>query len=192
MTLHTTRLALTSAPPRTRIRMLATSHHPPSRVTSTPALLPARDKGLACASGKMLLLDGELFRRGYKVLMYRQFTMRWAHVPSLLRTSPLLFLPESPPSLNGRLPLLITARTRRLGPSTWKAGGSGASTIRRRPLERRDQMNEFQTAGAPPLFLLSTRSGGLGVRRIPFIISYDQDWNPQMDTWPPDRVHRIG
>lgn len=50
------------------------------------------------------------------------------------------------------------------------------------PLERRDQMNVFQSAGdapdAPRLFLLSTRSGGLGVNltAADTVIFYDQDW----------------
>jgi hypothetical protein len=50
------------------------------------------------------------------------------------------------------------------------------------PLERRDQMDVFQSAGdapdAPRLFLLSTRSGGLGVNltAADTVIFYDQDW----------------
>lgn len=50
------------------------------------------------------------------------------------------------------------------------------------PLERRDQMTVFQSAGdgpdAPRLFLLSTRSGGLGVNltAADTVIFYDQDW----------------
>lgn len=49
-------------------------------------------------------------------------------------------------------------------------------------LERREQMNLFQTAGdspdAPRLFLLSTRAGGLGVNltAADTVIFYDQDW----------------
>ncbi|KAJ7312620.1 P-loop containing nucleoside triphosphate hydrolase protein [Mycena albidolilacea] len=47
---------------------------------------------------------------------------------------------------------------------------------------------------APRLFLLSTRSGGLGVNltAADTVIFYDQDWNPQMDAQAQDRAHRIG
>ncbi|TEB26397.1 hypothetical protein FA13DRAFT_1756315 [Coprinellus micaceus] len=66
------------------------------------------------------------------------------------------------------------------------------------PLERKAQMDRFQTAGdapdAPRLFLLSTRAGGLGINLVAAdtVIFYDQDWNPQMDAQAQDRAHRIG
>lgn len=44
------------------------------------------------------------------------------------------------------------------------------------------------------IFLLSTRSGGLGINLIPAdtVIIFDNDWNPQVDLQAIDRCHRIG
>ena len=43
-------------------------------------------------------------------------------------------------------------------------------------------------------FILSTRSGGLGINLIgaDSVIFYDTDWNPAMDAQAQDRAHRIG
>ncbi|KAF8182435.1 SNF2 family N-terminal domain-containing protein [Mycena galopus ATCC 62051] len=140
-----------------------------SRLPPTPALLAAREAELLGASGKMLLLDrllGELFRRGHKVLLFSQFTTM------------LDIIEDWAVDMKG-----------------WRICRIDGTTP---PLERRDQMNEFQTAGdapdAPRLFLLSTRSGGLGVNltAADTVIFYDQDWNPQMDAQAQDRAHRIG
>lgn len=44
------------------------------------------------------------------------------------------------------------------------------------------------------IFLLTTRSGGLGINLVTAdtVILYDSDWNPQADLQAMDRVHRIG
>ncbi|KAJ7723043.1 SNF2 family DNA-dependent ATPase [Mycena metata] len=139
------------------------------RTPVTPELLAAREAELVGASGKMLLLDrllGELFRRGHKVLLFSQFTTM------------LDIIEDWAVDMKG-----------------WKICRIDGTTP---PLERRDQMNVFQSAGdapdAPRLFLLSTRSGGLGVNltAADTVIFYDQDWNPQMDAQAQDRAHRIG
>lgn len=50
------------------------------------------------------------------------------------------------------------------------------------PMDRKAEMERFQTAGeapgAPRLFLLSTRAGGLGINLVAAdtVIFYDQDW----------------
>ncbi|KAJ7019581.1 SNF2 family DNA-dependent ATPase [Mycena alexandri] len=139
------------------------------RAPVTPELLAVREAELVGASGKMLLLDrllGELFRRGHKVLLFSQFTTM------------LDIIEDWAVDMKG-----------------WKICRIDGTTP---PLERRDQMNVFQSAGdapdAPRLFLLSTRSGGLGVNltAADTVIFYDQDWNPQMDAQAQDRAHRIG
>ena len=44
------------------------------------------------------------------------------------------------------------------------------------------------------VFILSTRSGGLGINLTgaDTVIFYDTDWNPAMDAQAQDRAHRIG
>ena len=59
--------------------------------------------------------------------------------------------------------------------------------------DRQAQIDEFNGSDVP-VFLLSTRAGGLGLNLVAAdtVILYDSDWNPQMDLQAQDRVHRIG
>lgn len=61
--------------------------------------------------------------------------------------------------------------------------------------DRTSAIDEFNSPGSPTfLFMLSTRSGGLGINlaTADCVIIYDSDWNPQMDLQAMDRAHRIG
>eukprot|EP01133_Synstelium_polycarpum_P005747 gene5747-6651_t len=62
-------------------------------------------------------------------------------------------------------------------------------------VDRRQLLTErFNTDQRIFLFILSTRSGGLGLNLTgaDTVIFYDTDWNPSMDAQAQDRCHRIG
>ncbi|KAH7306426.1 hypothetical protein KP509_22G011100 [Ceratopteris richardii] len=63
-----------------------------------------------------------------------------------------------------------------------------------KPEERQILMQRFNTNPKIFLFILSTRSGGVGVNLVgaDTVIFYDSDWNPAMDQQAQDRCHRIG
>ncbi|KAF5376807.1 hypothetical protein D9757_008877 [Collybiopsis confluens] len=132
-------------------------------------LQPILNDELVSASGKMMVLDrllSELFKRKHKVLLFSQFTTMLDIIEDWAR------------ELKGWVICRI----------------DGSCS----PGERREQMMAFQNGGdapgAPHLFLLSTRAGGLGINLVAAdtVIFYDQDWNPQMDAQAQDRAHRIG
>lgn len=60
--------------------------------------------------------------------------------------------------------------------------------------DRQQQIDMFNNDQDIKLFLLSTRSGGLGLNltSADTVILFDSDWNPQIDLQAMDRVHRIG
>src|SRR5690606_1869003 len=61
-----------------------------------------------------------------------------------------------------------------------------------------DRIEAIDSFNAPNskkfIFLLTTRSGGLGINltTADIVIIYDSDWNPQVDLQAQDRAHRIG
>ena len=59
---------------------------------------------------------------------------------------------------------------------------------------RQQKMDRFNTDVKVFCFILSTRSGGLGINLTgaDTVIFYDSDWNPAMDAQAQDRAHRIG
>lgn len=60
---------------------------------------------------------------------------------------------------------------------------------------RSQQMEEYNAENSEKfVFILSTRSGGLGINlaTADVVILYDSDWNPQPDLQAMDRAHRIG
>ena len=56
-----------------------------------------------------------------------------------------------------------------------------------------DQFNNDNNFNIP-IFMLSTRAGGLGINLVAasVVIIYDIDWNPQNDNQAMDRAYRIG
>ena len=62
--------------------------------------------------------------------------------------------------------------------------------------EREEMMKAFNEDDnyAIPIFMLSTRAGGLGINLVAasVVIIYDIDWNPQNDAQAMDRAYRIG
>ncbi|KAK9788325.1 hypothetical protein WJX73_009601 [Symbiochloris irregularis] len=63
-----------------------------------------------------------------------------------------------------------------------------------KPEQRQALMQRFNTNPKLLVFILSTRSGGVGMNLTgaDTVIFYDSDWNPAMDAQAQDRCHRIG
>lgn len=61
--------------------------------------------------------------------------------------------------------------------------------------DRKEEIEKFNDPkGKYNIFLLSTRSGGLGINltAADSVVIFDSDWNPQVDLQAMDRSHRIG
>lgn len=63
-----------------------------------------------------------------------------------------------------------------------------------KPEQRQILMTRFNSDPKVFCFILSTRSGGVGINLTgaDTVIFYDSDWNPAMDAQAQDRCHRIG
>ena len=59
---------------------------------------------------------------------------------------------------------------------------------------RQALMERFNNSPKYFCFILSTRSGGVGINLTgaDTVVFYDSDWNPTMDAQAQDRCHRIG
>lgn len=126
------------------------------------------DERIVTSSGKMMLLDrllGELFKTGHKVLVYSQFTTQ--------------------------LDIIEDWAVEWKGWKICRIDGKTAQEDRRSQLK---DFNDNKRKDSPKLFLLSTRSGGVGINLVgaDTVILFDSDWNPQMDLQAMDRVHRLG
>jgi superfamily II DNA or RNA helicase len=60
--------------------------------------------------------------------------------------------------------------------------------------DRQSLVDAFQSAGGPPLFLISLKAGGLGLNltNADYIFLLDPWWNPAVEAQAIDRAHRIG
>ncbi len=60
--------------------------------------------------------------------------------------------------------------------------------------ERQVIIDVFTNDPSIPVFLLSTRAGGVGINLAcaDTVVLFDSDWNPQADLQAEDRVHRMG
>ena len=60
--------------------------------------------------------------------------------------------------------------------------------------DRQSLVGRFQSAGGPPLFLISLKAGGLGLNltNADYIFLLDPWWNPAVEAQAIDRAHRIG
>jgi SNF2 family DNA or RNA helicase len=63
-----------------------------------------------------------------------------------------------------------------------------------RTRDRQALVETFQSAGGPPLFLISLKAGGLGLNltNADYIFLLDPWWNPAVEAQAIDRAHRIG
>ncbi|KAG7390693.1 hypothetical protein PHYBOEH_006946 [Phytophthora boehmeriae] len=132
------------------------------------------DENIVRMSGKMQVLDQMLQglkRKGHKVLIFSQMTRMLDILEDYIRMREFSYCRlDGSTHLNDR----VEQMTR------FNKTAAGTSLTY-------DEDNVF-------IFMLSTRSGGLGINLIAAdtVIFFDSDWNPQQDNQAMDRCHRIG
>jgi non-specific serine/threonine protein kinase len=59
---------------------------------------------------------------------------------------------------------------------------------------RREMVEEFQSHGGPPFFVLSLKAGGTGLNltNAQHVVHFDRWWNPAVENQATDRAYRIG
>jgi hypothetical protein len=62
------------------------------------------------------------------------------------------------------------------------------------PARRQDMIDHFQSGGAAPIFILSLRTGGVGLNLTAanHVFHFDRWWNPAVENQATDRAFRIG
>ncbi|TNY22936.1 SNF2-family ATP dependent chromatin remodeling factor snf21 [Rhodotorula diobovata] len=140
-------------------------------------------------AGKFELLDRilpKLFATGHRVLMFFQMTARF----SLLRSVPWIEHAEADEPTHAQTVMTIFEdylNFRRI--EHLRLDGTTKHEDRTTLLKLfNDPQSKY------PIFILSTRAGGLGLnlQTADTVIIFDSDWNPHQDLQAQDRAHRIG
>lgn len=125
-------------------------------------------KYLVTSSGKMCMLERLLqilIPRGHKVLIFSQMTTT--------------------------LDILQGYINEAMGITCCRLDGNTSTEAREEQLHA---FNNPQSNQSLPVFLLSTRAGGVGInlQAADTVIFFDSDWNPQQDLQAMSRAHRLG
>ena len=135
---------------------------------------------LVNASGKMCVLERlvrKLIPAGHKVLIFSQFTSTMDILQGFFHN---------------------------LGINTFRLDGQTPREMRESNIEEftRPDSDEYvsgsqdggSSRGRVPVYLLSTRAGGVGInlQAADTVIFFDSDWNPQQDLQAMSRAHRLG
>ena len=150
-------------------------NHPFLFYSPEPATGPKYAKMLVEASGKFQLLDRllpALLTQGHRILIFSQMTRMLDLLEDFLDFRQIGHL-----RIDGSVPQEDREERIELFNSA-----------------NDNNNNRSKGPKVPPVFLLSTRAGGLGINLVSAdtVVFYDSDWNPQMDLQAMDRVHRIG